>query len=171
MLGPATLTANAHRLHRGIRLLVALLVGLCTWAGYAQADDFAILPTPAGDSANLSSVLDGKTFAGQLGPMGKTAMANDVWKFREGTFLSEECQKTCGFSKSAYWVLFEQDAVRFVSEAHCPQKDATIVWKGVVKNGEIEGTFTWTKERWYWTIEKDFWFKGELVEPEMALAE
>ncbi len=94
-----------------------------------------------------------------------------MWKFREGTFLSTECQRTCGYARSTYWVLFEEDAVRFVSEARCPEKNATIVWKGVVRGDEIEGTFTWTKERWYWTIEKDFWFKGTLVEPDMALAE
>ncbi|NIR31544.1 MAG: hypothetical protein GWN84_19980 [Gammaproteobacteria bacterium] len=152
-------------------LLAAFVLGLLAHLGCAQAEEARALPTPTNAPSSLSSVLDGMTFAGQIGPIGKAAFTKDVWKFREGTFVSTECEKTCGFERSSYWVLFEQDAVRFISEARCPDERATILWKGVVRGDEIEGTFTWKKERWYWTIEKDFWFKGTLVEPEMALAQ
>jgi hypothetical protein len=43
-----------------------------------------------------------------------------------------------------------------------------MVWTGTMKGDEIEGTIAWTSKRWYWTIEKEFWFRGKLVEPAVA---
>mgnify|MGYP006969683034 FL=1 len=37
-------------------------------------------------------------------------------------------------------------------------------WRGTVRGDEIEGSFTWVNKRWYWTFEKEFSFKGRLVE-------
>ena len=78
-------------------------------------------------------------------------------------FISKECERKCGYTEGIYWVRPIDDGVEVLSETPCLESDATIVWRGVVKGDKIEGTFTWTSERWYWTIEKKFWFNGNLV--------
>jgi len=40
-----------------------------------------------------------------------------------------------------------------------------------MEDDEIEGTIAWTSRRWYWTIEKEFWFKGKLVGSAVAATE
>jgi hypothetical protein len=108
------------------------------------------------------SVLDGKAFEGEFGAVGESEPLNtDSWIFDEGMFLSEKCVE-CGFPETPYWVSFQEGATSFVAHTQCPVTDATIVWRGTVQNGHIEGTYTWVKERWYWTIEKEFWFRGTL---------
>jgi hypothetical protein len=109
------------------------------------------------------SVLDGRVFKGEIGVDGKPALRSDTWIFDNGQFVSRSCVE-CGFGASPYWVRFENDRTTFRTETHCPVTDATLVWRGSVKDGVIEGVFTWTKKRWYRTIEKDFWFKGVLVD-------
>jgi hypothetical protein len=79
-------------------------------------------------------------------------------------FISKECERRCGYTEGIYWVRSGEDGIEVMSETTCPDSDATIVWHGTVKGDKIEGTFTWTSERWYWTIEKEFWFNGKLVE-------
>jgi hypothetical protein len=69
-----------------------------------------------------------------------------------------------------YWVRPDRDGngIQVMSETPCLKSDATIVWRCTVKGDQIEGTFTWTSKRWYWTIEKEFWFNGILVKSEAA---
>lgn len=150
-------------------LAAALLCSLLAHIAPAAAGDMQPAPAQAGESRGLYSVLDGRWFAGEIGPLGKPAFTEDVWEFREGMFASEECKKRCGYPRAPYWVRFEEDGVRFMAEMRCPKTDATIVWRGIVKDGEISGTFLWTRERWYWTIEKEFWFRGKLLDPEVAM--
>lgn len=107
--------------------------------------------------------LDGRTFKGEIGEIGGDSFSDDTWVFEDGLFASMECQK-CGFPKGAYTVTREGDAIHFRTETTCPVTDAALVYTGTVQDGRIKGTYTWTKERWYWTIEKDFWFEGELVD-------
>lgn len=109
------------------------------------------------------SVLDGQEFSGQFGAVGKDAKGTDSWIFRNGMFLSKSCLE-CGFPESPYMVRFEGGKTVFQAETGCPKTDATIVWRGTIKDGVIEGVYTWTRERWYWTIEKEFWFRGTLTE-------
>lgn len=37
-------------------------------------------------------------------------------------------------------------------------------WWGWVCGDEIEGFIFWVNKCWYWMFEKEFWFKGCLVE-------
>lgn len=140
-------------------VLVAFVVLFHTplLAGNMQSESDA---EPAGAAPKP---LDGKIFKGEIGEIGGDAFSDDTWVFEDGLFASMECQK-CGFPKGAYKVTQEGDAIHFRTETTCPVTDAALVYTGVVKDGRIEGTYTWTKERWYWTIEKDFWFEGELVD-------
>lgn len=112
-----------------------------------------------------SGVLDGMTFSSKLGLAGKPGDVDDRLAFQNGLFVSTECDRRCGYPAQPYFARHVGARIEFVSEARCLYKDATIVWRGAVEGGTIRGTFTWTLDRWYWTIEKEFWFEGRLVEP------
>ena len=148
-------------------LVAAFLFGFFGCIAYVQADTH---PAQTSDSPAIS-VLDGKTFAGELGRVGKPGLTKDLFVFRDGMFVSEECERRCGYPAGPYWVRFEGDGVQFKSEIPCLKSDATMVWTGTLKGDEIEGTIAWTSKRWYWTIEKEFWFKGKLVESNVAKTE
>jgi hypothetical protein len=108
--------------------------------------------------------LEGKSFSGELGLKGKPANNTDLVIFNDGKFISKGCQERCGYTDGKYWVRKEGDQLQVKSETPCLTSDATILWEGVINGDEIEGTFTWVNKRWYWTFEKEFWFKGKLVE-------
>jgi hypothetical protein len=135
------------------------------WAGEIQT----ALSTP--NNSSQISVLDGKSFAGELGLLGEPALTTDLLVFSDGMFVSKNCESKCGYTKGIYWVRAIEDGVEVLSETPCLRSDATIVWRGIVKGDKIEGTFTWTSERWYWTIEKEFWFNGKLVESDAPVSE
>ena len=118
-----------------------------------------------------SGILDGMTFASELGPDGKPADVMDTLVFANGLFVSAECERRCNYPAHPYFVRQNGDKIEFLSETRCPDKDAKIVWRGTVDEDTIQGTFTWTVARWYWTIEKEFWFKGTLAEPATPVAD
>ena len=148
---------------RFLRTLIALSV-LCLASPMpaAQAGDMTPVSKTSLDGERRS-ILDGLEFEGEHGPLGKQAMGTDSWVFDKGMFLSKSCLE-CGFPESPYMVRFEEGKTVFETRTQCPRSDATIVWRGTVEDGRIEGVFTWVRKRWYWTIEKQFWFKGALVD-------
>lgn len=148
-------------------LVTAFLFGFSGCVTNSKADDMQSDQAQTTNTPAIS-VLDGKVFAGELGSVGKPALTQDLFEFREGMFVSKECERRCGYSAAPYWVRMEERDVRFRSEIPCEKSDATMVWTGTMKGDEIEGTIAWTSKRWYWTIEKEFWFKGKLVEPAVA---
>ena len=117
------------------------------------------------------SILEGKSFSGELGLAGKPASATDLLLFNDGMFVSKGCEQRCGYTAAEYQILAVGDHFEVISETPCLKSDATILWQGTVKGDEIEGSFTWTNKRWYWTFEKEFWFKGKLVESNAAETE
>ncbi len=110
-----------------------------------------------------SGPLDGKTFEGALGPIGKALDIEDSLVFADGLFLSTECEARCSYPASPYYVREEGNRLSFVSETRCPYKDATIIWRGTVEDGRLRGESTWIVKRWYWTVEKKFRFEGTLA--------
>lgn len=142
-------------------LLIAALAGGWVWLSQAtQPSRQEIIGTP---SLAGSGVLDGLTFISELGLAGKPADVNDRLVFQNGLFVSTECDRRCGYPAQPYFARHVGEGVEFVSNARCLHKDASIVWRGTVEEETIRGTFTWTVHRWYWTIEKEFWFEGKLV--------
>jgi len=117
------------------------------------------------------SILDGKSFSGELGLLGKPASATDLLLFNDGMFISKGCEEKCGYTAAKFQVRAEEGSLIVKSETPCLKSDATIIWQGTVKGDEIEGTFTWINKRWYWTFEKEFWFKGKLVNSNTAKIE
>jgi len=117
------------------------------------------------------SILEGKSFSGYLGLLGKPASATDLLLFNDGLFISKGCEERCGYTAAEYQIRAVGDYFEVISETPCLKSDATIIWRGKVKGNEIEGTFTWINKRWYWSFEKEFWFKGKLVESNAANTE
>ena len=118
------------------------------------------------DTSHLegSGALDGLAFESELGPVGKSADMEDTLIFDKGLFVSAECYRTCNFPAQPYFVRRGNGGIEFISETRCPNKDAEIVWRGKVEGNSIQGEFTWTMARWYWTIEKKFHFQGKVTE-------
>ena len=145
----------------GAAALIAALAG--GWVFLSQATQTARdRPVALADHAGIGA-LDGMTFSSELGLTGKPSDVHDQLIFQHGLFVSTECDRRCGYPAQPYFARQVGDRIEFLSEAQCLHKDATIVWRGTVEDGTISGTFTWTVNRWYWTLEKEFWFKGKLV--------
>ena len=139
------------------------------------------LALAAGSSANQTNLpeiadtegagpLDGMTFTGLMGPDGKPKDVADTFVFANGTFVSQECELRCKYPARPYFVRQIGSTTEFVSETRCPYKDATIVWRGTVNDGQISGVATWTMKRWYWTVKQDFEFAGSLVRQSAPVA-
>ncbi len=154
------------------KLLLALgglimVVVLGTFAATAPPTSGEAMPANAALRSG-SGPLDGRVFLSMLGQEGKPGDIEDELIFEDGMFVSTECERRCNYPASPYFVRHRDNALEFFSESRCPHKDATIVWRGVVEDGVIKGESTWTLKRWYWTVEKKFWFEGELAEQAVA---
>ena len=125
------------------------------------------IPGVVGATASPSAVptvslLDGKTFVTQSGEKGKQASKMDTFVFRDGRFLSETCTPY-GFGDAPYQATVDGATVRFHAETHSPTH-GKMVWDGIVKDNAIEATSIWTRERWYWKIKKEYWFRGHRIQ-------
>lgn len=139
-------------------LSICLLVGMSL---LAHAEDNPTDSSDPHDRRQLSSVLDGQAFKGQIGENNEPAFSDDVWIFEEGIFASKACREC---EKHEYWLRSDNGGIRFRAETVCPDAGAALVYTGLVKDDRIEGTFTWNMDRWYGDIEKKFWFEGERIE-------
>jgi hypothetical protein len=115
-----------------------------------------ILAVPA-----YSGTLDGKTFVGQSGKMGKKSSAEEELSFQNGKLYSAGCAKY-GFGESDYTAKVEGDSIHFKSNMVSPN-NGEIAWEGTVQGDKIEANFVWTKKRWYWKDAHQVkWLKGSL---------
>lgn len=149
-------------------LLVLVLAGGWVVMSNPTAQTRAQLVEAA--QARGSGSLDGMTFSGQIFVDGEPLDVIDTWVFSQGTFESTECSNRCNYPPAPYYVREVGDAVEFVSELHCLDKDAKIVWRGTIENGRAKGNMTWTANRWYWTIEREFVFEGALTGQAASIA-
>ena len=158
------------------RTFLSALAGL---SAVAAIGVFIFLHDPASVSGEESASptktvpgpLDGMTFVGALGPYGQPKDVEDVFVFEKGTFVSKECELRCKYPARPYFVREIDGKVEFISETKCPYKDATIVWRGTVDGDTLSGVSTWTVKRWYWTVEKEFEFSGQLAQTAESLAD
>jgi len=120
----------------------------------------AIGATASPSTVPTVSLLDGKTFVAQSGEKGKQSSNKDTIVFRDGRFLSEGCSPF-GFKDAPYQTTVDGAAIRFHTETHSPTH-GTMVWNGTVRDNAIEATSVWTRERWYWKIKKEYWYRGQL---------
>jgi len=114
-----------------------------------------------GFSTASAGVLDGKRFVGLTGEKGKNPDHEDTLVFQDGMFASIKCEEKMGFRRGSYATSMEENEIYFEAETVSP-KYGKMVWKGTVKGEMLEATFIWTKEKWYWKIRREYWFKGYL---------
>jgi hypothetical protein len=148
--------------HIGLSLFTIASFLLITLALELHAADAT---SPAQPSMIPQSIdfLEGKSFEGEIGQLGEQAHATDLVIFKDGQFISKNCQERCGYTSGDYWIRGTGDQLDVKALTPCLTADATILWEGTITGDQIEGKFTWTNNRWYWTFEKEFWFKGKLV--------
>jgi hypothetical protein len=127
---------------------------------------FACLaPLAAESDLNGSSghgPLDGLVFKGTFGPAGKPADTVDTLRFGRGKFWSGSCVP-CGFKPGNYWFRYVGTAIHFRGEL-ISRDHGSFTYTGVVEDASVEASIQWRKERWYWTIDREFRFRGDLTE-------
>lgn len=138
-------------------VLAVLLVMLVTLPAAASGENGG---AEDGDAA-ARGPLDGMRFVGSFGPEGEPADREDTLYFANGRFWSKNCVP-CGFSPGRYWVRYTEDGIHFKGELKSPES-GRFFYAGVVQDERLTVTINWRKERWYWTIDRDFWFEGELA--------
>jgi hypothetical protein len=120
-------------------------------------------PGPPGGGP-ISRLLDEKTFLVKSGEKGKEASHhNDYLIFRDGMFVSSDCGELLDFRESTYSATTEGDGIRFRAQSTSPTH-GTMIWDGTVRGDVIDATARWIDKRWYWTIDRMYWFKGQLLE-------
>lgn len=106
--------------------------------------------------------LEGKAFIILTGGVGQQADHNDILFFSHGVFVSTRCEDG-GFRGKTYTAFEDRDGIRFRGEVEHPEK-GTMIWEGTVHGDRMEGKMRWTYEKWYWTIDREYWYRGRLVE-------
>jgi len=120
-------------------------------------------PGPPGGGP-VSHLLDGKTFLVKSGEQGKEASHHDDYLvFRDGTFVSSDCAEDLSFRESTYSVTTQENGIRFRAQATSPTH-GTMIWDGTLRGDVMDATARWIDKRWYWTIDRMYWFKGQRFE-------
>lgn len=107
-----------------------------------------------------SHLLDGKKFSGPTGEKGKKVHHEDILNFSDGKFTSSECFQY-GFKGGPYTTTTEGNTIHFQAET-ISSTHGKMVWQGTLKGDTLDVTYSWTKERWFWTTFREYWFRGIL---------
>lgn len=111
-----------------------------------------------------SHLLDGRIFLAQSGEQGKeTSHHDDYLVFRNGMFVSSDCVESLDFRESTYSATVQGSNIRFRAETTSP-RHGTMIWDGTVRGNIIDATARWIHKKWYWTIDRMYWFKGRLLD-------
>lgn len=147
-------SSNSSRLpDRSFGFLVLLLLTVTGFTAAAQETK----TNPQGDP--MQRELESRRFVGFLQALGDADPEKDAYTFKDGEFVSEGCLKW-GFSPAPYWVRRDKDGLHFLAELSSPEH-GTMRYEGVFDGKEVKGSVKWKKERWYWTMERDYRFTGK----------
>jgi hypothetical protein len=114
----------------------------------------------ATSSSNTAGILDGQSFSGTVGALGKqTPYNDDSIEFADGQFLSTDCVHY-GFTRAPYTAERVGDAIRFRAVIRSPTH-GTMSWEGTIRGDRAEAEYRWIRERWFWTQRGEYWFKGQ----------
>ena len=115
-------------------------------------------------TGELSNLLDGKSFVGKNGEVGQklAEYEDEEIIFQNGTFTSVSCEPY-NFGSSPYNVRVVGDKIHFDAVTESPTH-GKISWQGIIDGEQVEVSFVWTKERWYWDTRREYWFRGKLKE-------
>ena len=107
-------------------------------------------------------ILDGMTFASELGAKGEPADVKDTLVFADGLFVSTECERRCNYPARPYFVRQNGDRIEFVSETRCrtrmPRSSGAERSTRRPSGEPLPGP----SARWYWTMRKSSGSKGHL---------
>jgi hypothetical protein len=111
----------------------------------------------------LKGSLDGMEFLGPFGVEDEAEPKEEIFTFKDGRFSSASCLKW-GFSPAPYWVRRDAKGVNFLAEL-VSLDHGTMRFEGVFDGKELNVVAFWKKERWYWTIERTYRYRGRPVKP------
>jgi hypothetical protein len=114
---------------------------------------------PKDDQTGQAKTLDGMSFRGEFIPVGKTSGRPDQFIFATGTFHSRECLGL-GFSPGPYSLQMKDGQLYFRSQL-TSKENGVMTYDGYVTKETIEARIKWVKPRWYWTMRREFEFKGK----------
>jgi hypothetical protein len=129
---------------------------------WARGKDVNTSAGPPGGGPGGFHPLDGKIFFVRTGEMGKDADHDDYLIFRNGMFVSSGCVEQ-KFGTSAYSADADGGEIHFRARTVSPTHGA-MIWEGTVRGDAVEATARWIDKRWYWTIDRMYWFRGQLLE-------
>jgi hypothetical protein len=135
---------------------LALALKLAGLGSSAVGQESTPVLSPNGDPFG---VLEKQRFVGTMKAEGDDTPDKDVFIFSDGTFKSKGCLEW-GFSPAPYWVRRDANGIHFLSELTSPEH-GTIRYEGVFDGKKLRGIAAWKKERWYWTLERDYLFEGK----------
>ena len=107
-----------------------------------------------------SGILDGKTFAGKNGQIGKNDSEDDEIRFANGKFLSVGCAEY-GFGDADYTSKVDGDRIFFTADIYS-DKYGRITYTGSVSGSDLEATFVWFDKGKYERPEQVKWWKGSI---------
>ena len=105
------------------------------------------------------AALDGLHFQGRTGEQGKGDHHEDVITFENGLFRSLDCENW-GFGPAPYTVTKKGNSYHFSATLLSADR-GKLEWNGTITDDTAEAAFRWLHERWYWTIDRQYWFKGK----------
>jgi len=138
-------THDTGRLASMPRLALALLLVAATMAlcgGRARA---------------AGGVLDGKTFVGETGEVGKQKGEAEEIDFQDGTFHSRPCDPY-GFGRAPYKAVTTDGVTRFEAVT-TSVKEGRMAWRGTVSGDRLAGTVVWSKAG---QRDIEYWVKARL---------
>lgn len=109
-------------------------------------------------TSSMNKALDGMKFVGETGEQGKKSNNPDTITFEAGKFRSTSCEGH-GFGPAPYTVEKQGDTYMF-SATLTSSDTGTLDWTGTIIGGKLEASFRWKHKRWFWNIERDYWYKG-----------
>lgn len=128
-------------------------------------EDIPDLVVPEGDWTSPGA-LDGMAFHIYGNDLSSGAELTDEIFFRDGTFLSADCEEYCEFGWSDYQTKEIDGVIHFTTTAICPDAPHTVVWYGTVAGDTVAIDVTWTTRRWYWTNQIPMRVTGTRIPPE-----
>lgn len=137
---------------------IALIAAIILLA--QQPEPRSVAATSSDDATGITGVLDGLIFAGQLKSVDGTNTLDDTLHFSEGHFWSSGCIK-CSFMPGDYWTRRNGEAVEFHGVLESPER-GRFTYRGTVVAGRLEAKIHWLRERWYWTVDRDYVFEGSV---------
>jgi hypothetical protein len=123
---------------------------------------FLAVAQAAASASELSDskfrALDGMQFKGVTGEQGKGKDHEDTISFKDGVFRSLDCEEW-GFGPAPYTVEKSANSYHFSATLLSAER-GKLEWRGTITGDTAEATFHWRHQRWYWDIDRQYWFKG-----------